>query len=191
MSARSAVSGISQTPRELAEQSRRCVPAAPATWFQETQSRSPADGPPCRAAPRPSRSHREIPPLCGEAGVAVLLLLLLLPLVDSTMRQCPQLRRCKPCALNHWNGSKTHLFIIRKHFPPPSATDTRPGLAAAFSSHTKAASAKQGDAEGKLSSAVSGRVIHCVRVGQLWQRSPRKCFLREPQVTHLPRKAVC
>lgn len=34
--------------------------------------------------------------------------------------QCVNARsswRWKPYAVNHWNGNKTHLFIIRKHFP--------------------------------------------------------------------------
>lgn len=130
MSAQSAVSGTSQIHLEMAEQSCRCVSADPATWFRVTRSRSQVDGPPFRAAPRPSRFPLQMPPLCSEAGVAVL------PPVDSTMRQYLQFRRWKPCAVNHWNGNKTHLLIIRKHFPP-SDTKTRAGVTADTRPETK------------------------------------------------------
>lgn len=181
MSAQSAVSGTSQIHLEMAEQSCRCVSANPATWFRVTRSRSQVDGPPFRAAPRPSRFPLQMPPLCSEAGVAVL------PPVDSTMRQYLQFRRWKPCAVNHWNGKRRTSLLSGSTSLRLTPKPVREWLQTRVLKQ-KADCDELGNDDINYPTLFSVGWFCLCR----WAVAPERknCFLGKPQVTHLPMEDV-
>lgn len=181
MSARSAVSGTSQIPRETAAL-RRCVWAAPAaTSSLRTRTRSPVDGPRCRAAPRPSPSPCLCPtPLDASAAQRRSRGFAVLPPVDSTMRQW-----WEPCAqsIARMEIRRTSLLSGSTSLPPAEPSRSR-----AFANFKTNCSQREG--AGWMSSSPSSRdpfvSLSLFRVtGNHYASYPGA-----PQVTHLPIKRL-